>query len=228
MAVLNLGLVSPLLVFHSNPSRTPARHRRSSVPRFVCYADAQLPQHCPARVMVNPVIPAVLGQCLGGIGTVALLTASLFLVDPAMAFKGGGPYGSEVTRGQDLSGKDFSGKTLIKQDFKTSILRQANFKGAKLLGASFFDADLTGADLSDADLRGADFSLANVTKANLTNANLEGALTTGNTSFKGSIITGADFTDVPLRDDQREYLCKFADGLNSTTGNATRDTLLCN
>uniref|UniRef100_A0A803N531 Uncharacterized protein n=1 Tax=Chenopodium quinoa TaxID=63459 RepID=A0A803N531_CHEQI len=68
------------------------------------------------------------------------------------------------------------------------------------------------ADLSDADLRGADFSLANVTKANLTNANLEGALTTGNTSFRGSVITGADFTDVPLRDDQREYLCKVADG----------------
>jgi hypothetical protein len=33
--------------------------------------------------------------------------------------KGGGPYGSEVTRGQDLTGKDFSGRTLIKQDFKT-------------------------------------------------------------------------------------------------------------
>ncbi|KAE9594371.1 hypothetical protein Lal_00001322 [Lupinus albus] len=158
---------------------------------------------------------------------IALLSASLFFVDPALAFKGGGPYGQEVTRGQDLTGKDFSGKTLIKQDFKTSILRQANFKGAKLLGASFFDADLTGADLSDADLRSADFSLANVTKVNLSNANLEGALVTGNTSFKGSNITGADFTDVPLRDDQREYLCKVADGVNSTTGNATRDTLLC-
>ncbi|KAJ9553416.1 hypothetical protein OSB04_017461 [Centaurea solstitialis] len=145
--------------------------------------------------------------------TTALISASLFFAtDPALAFKGGGPYGTEVTRGQDLTGKDFSGKTLIKQDFKTSILRQTNFKAAKLLGASFFDADLTGADLSDADLRGADFSLANVTKVNLTNANLEGALVTGNTSFKGSIITGADFTDVPLREDQKEYLCKVADG----------------
>ncbi|KAL8539085.1 hypothetical protein ACS0TY_000904 [Phlomoides rotata] len=95
----------------------------------------------------------------------ALISASIvFASDPALAFKGGGPYGAGVTRGQDLSGKDFSGKTLIKQDFKTSILRQANFKGANLLGASFFDADLTGADLSDADLRGADFSLAQVTK----------------------------------------------------------------
>lgn len=35
--------------------------------------------------------------------------------------KGGGPYGAGVTRGQDLSGKDFSGKTLIKQDFKTVL-----------------------------------------------------------------------------------------------------------
>ncbi|XP_057979946.1 thylakoid lumenal 15 kDa protein 1, chloroplastic isoform X2 [Malania oleifera] len=156
------------------------------------------------------------------------LSSDLFFVDPALAFKGGGPYGTEVTRGQDLSGKDFSGKSLIQQDFKTSILRQASFKGAKLLGASFFDADLTGADLSDADLRGADFSLANVTKANLSNANLEGAFATGNTSFRGSKIVGADFTDVPLREDQRDYLCKVADGVNPTTGNATRDTLLCN
>ncbi|CAI0411224.1 unnamed protein product [Linum tenue] len=124
-------------------------------------------------------------------GLLAVLSASVFLSDPALAYKGGGPYGAGVTRGQDLTGMDFSGKTLIKQDFKTSILRQANFKGAKLLGASFFDADLTGADLSDADLRSADFSLANVTKVNLSNANLEGALATGNTSFRGSNITGA-------------------------------------
>lgn len=170
----------------------------------------------------------LLGETISRATFLALLSASLFFVsDPALAFKGGGPYGAGVTRGQDLTGKDFSGKTLIRQDFKTSILRQANFKGAKLLGASFFDADLTGADLSDADLRGADFSLANVTKANLSNANLEGALATGNTSFKGSVIQGADFTDVPLREDQREYLCKIADGVNPVSGNATRETLLC-
>uniref|UniRef100_A0ACD5VBZ3 Uncharacterized protein n=1 Tax=Avena sativa TaxID=4498 RepID=A0ACD5VBZ3_AVESA len=164
---------------------------------------------------------------LANAGAAALVAASLLLADPALAFRGGGPYGQQVTRGQDLTGKDFSGQTLIKQDFKTSILRQTNFKGANLLGASFFDADLTGADLSDADLRNADFSLANVTKVNLTNANLEGALVTGNTSFKGSNIYGADFTDVPLRDDQRDYLCKIADGVNTTTGNATKETLFC-
>ncbi|XP_031382521.1 thylakoid lumenal 15 kDa protein 1, chloroplastic isoform X2 [Punica granatum] len=182
-------------------------------------------EHLPFQRLGEP--PLKLGESAARTGLLALLSASLFFSDPALAFKGGGPYGAEVTRGQDLTGKDFSGKTLIKQDFKTSILRQANFKGAKLLGASFFDADLTGADFSEADLRGADFSLANVTKANLSDANLEGALATGNTSFRGSNINGADFTDVPLRDDQREYLCKVAEGVNPVTGNATRDTLLC-
>ncbi|RWR86128.1 thylakoid lumenal protein 1, chloroplastic [Cinnamomum micranthum f. kanehirae] len=184
--------------------------------------------HPPVIHHPLPSIPSSLRESVAKAGVLVLVGTTLFFGDPALAFKGGGPYGAGVTRGQDLTGKDFSGKSLIKQDFKTSILRQANFKGANLLGASFFDADLTGADLSDADLRGVDLSLANVTKANLSNANLEGALATGNTSFRGSIINGADFTDVPLREDQREYLCKVAEGVNPTTGNATKDTLLCN
>ncbi|KAL8161801.1 hypothetical protein V2J09_013290 [Rumex salicifolius] len=107
------------------------------------------------------------GDSVGKASLIALLSLPLLFANPALAFKGGGPYG------------------------QGSILRQANFKGAKLIGASFFDADLTGADLSDSDLRSADFSLANVTKANLSNANLEGALVTGNTSFKGTNIAGA-------------------------------------
>ncbi|KAF5453584.1 hypothetical protein F2P56_028481 [Juglans regia] len=215
-----------------NVSFACSPHVSNPHPRYSCSLSLcpTLQKQVPKKPRTAPrnLILLSLGESASKASLLALLSASLFLADPALAFKGGGPYGQEVTRGQDLTGKDFSGKTLISQDFKTSILRQANFKGSKLLGASFFDADLTGADLSDADLRGVDFSLANVTKANLSNANLEGALATGNTSFKGSKITGADFTDVPLREDQREYLCKVADGVNPTTGNATRETLLCN
>ena len=37
----------------------------------------------------------------------------------AVCRQGGGPYGREVTRGQDLTGKDFSGLDLTGQDFKT-------------------------------------------------------------------------------------------------------------
>ena len=33
--------------------------------------------------------------------------------------QGGRPDGQQVMRGQDITGKDFSGQTLIKQDFNT-------------------------------------------------------------------------------------------------------------
>ncbi|CDP17398.1 unnamed protein product [Coffea canephora] len=86
-----------------------------------------------------------LGESISRASFLALLSASLFFAsDSALAFKGGGPYGAEVTREQDLFGKDFNGTSLIKQDFKISILRQAKFKSATLVGASFFDANLTG------------------------------------------------------------------------------------
>ncbi|TQD76637.1 hypothetical protein C1H46_037827 [Malus baccata] len=226
MALLNVSICSSKLPPKPSLSLPHKLHpSRQYVPLSAGYPPPQVVKN---RLETSGSSVLSLGESVCKASLVALLSASLFVANPAFAFKGGGPYGAEVTRGQDLTGKDFSGKTLIKQDFKTSILRQANFKGAKLLGASFFDADLTGADLSDADLRAVDFSLANVTKANLSNANLEGAVATGNTSFKGSNITGADFTDVPLREDQREYLCKVADGVNPTTGNPTRETLLCN
>ncbi|CAI5480034.1 unnamed protein product [Closterium sp. Yama58-4] len=142
----------------------------------------------------------------------AAAVAGPFVPDAALAYIGGGPYGREVTRGQDLTGRDYSGLDLRGQDFKTSILRQANFAGANLVGASFFDADLTGADFTGANLTGADFSLTSANKANFTNAILEGISFTGNTSFKGAIITGADFTDVYFRADQKAYLCRAAEG----------------
>ncbi|KAF5179534.1 Thylakoid lumenal protein 1 protein [Thalictrum thalictroides] len=225
MALVNISPFYSKTIFTQKPSLS---FSLKSQPTHFCICSSLPPNQNHSIGLHRVEAPDQILLSFGSATAIAFLSASLFFADPSLAFKGGGPYGSEVTRGQDLTARDFSGKNLIKQDFKTSILRQAKFKGAKLLGASFFDADLTGADMSDADLRGADFSLANVTKVNLSNANLEGATTTGNTSFRGSVITGADFTDVPLREDQREYLCKVADGVNPTTGNATKETLLCN
>ncbi|KAF9674699.1 hypothetical protein SADUNF_Sadunf10G0154000 [Salix dunnii] len=114
----------------SNPRYHPLSHSRYPNPQFAFSLVLQQ----QALILNKQLI-----EDFAKTGLLALLSVSLSFTDPALAFKGGGPYGSEVTRGQD-----FSGRTLIKQDFKTSMLRQANFKGAKLLGASFFDADLTG------------------------------------------------------------------------------------
>lgn len=123
----------------------------------------------------SPSLIYSLGESVSRASLLALLSASLFVVDPALAFKvnltmspclvlerlkqkrnknvtlrkkknvilfwvvidwiiglancgkGGGPYGSEVTRGQDLTGKDFSGRTLIRQDFKTVRLASIMF-----------------------------------------------------------------------------------------------------
>ena len=55
---------------------------------------------------------------------------------------------------------------------------------------------------------------------------LEGAFAF-NTRFKDVAITGADFTDVPMRGDQLKSLCAEASGTNPVTGRDTRSTLGC-
>ncbi|KAK0591953.1 hypothetical protein LWI29_010727 [Acer saccharum] len=158
MALLNVALSSK---FPQNPplSFTKPQFNNNPSLSFSVNSATQPTQLLKKQIKFQENILCCLSESVARTSLLALVSASMFFVDPVLAYK--------------------------------SILRQANFKGAKLLGASFFDADLTGADLSESDLRGADFSLANVTKVNLSNANLEGALTTGNTSFKGSNINGA-------------------------------------
>lgn len=151
---------------------------------------------------------------------VAFLLAVLLILGLAL------PAQAENYTKEALVNVDFSGKDLKDSEFTKANLFHSNLSHTDLRGVSFFAANLETADLTGADLRVATLDTARFTKANLTNANLEGAFAF-NTIFDGAIIDGADFTDVDLRPDARKLLCNVAQGVNPTTGRATRDTLEC-
>ncbi len=125
-----------------------------------------------------------------------------------------------------MEGADFAGQDLRESSFTKAGLRETNFAGANLTGVSFFAANLERSNLTGANLTNSTLDSANLTSANLTNANLEGAFAF-NAKFSGAIVDGADFTDTQMREDTRVMLCKTAQGVNSVSKRATRETLFC-
>jgi uncharacterized protein YjbI with pentapeptide repeats len=151
------------------------------------------------------------------LGLVVSITACFYFVPNAFALE----YNKEI-----LIQTDFSKRDLTDSSFTKANLRYSNFNHSNLRGVSFFAANLESVNLEGADLTNATLDSARLIKANLTNAVLEGAFA-ANAKFDGAIIDGADFTDVLLRRDEQNKLCKIAKGTNPTTGRNTRDTLFC-
>ncbi len=148
---------------------------------------------------------------------VVCITASFGSAPKALALE----YNKEI-----LVEADFSGRDLTDSSFTKANLRSSNFSHSNLRGVSFFAANLESGNFQGSDLSNATLDSARLVKANLTNAVLEGAFA-ASAKFDDAIIDGADFTDVLLRQDEQDKLCKIAKGTNPTTGRNTRDTLFC-
>ena len=151
----------------------------------------------------------------------AFVASALLLLIPLQPGWAAMDYAKQVLIESDFSNRDLSGVT-----FNLANLLKANLSGSNLEGASLFGAKLQEADLSNTNLRDATLDSAILEGTDLSNAVLEDAFAF-NTRFKDVNITGADFTNVPMRNDVLSSLCLVADGTNPITGRNTRESLEC-
>ncbi len=126
----------------------------------------------------------------------------------------------------NVTGRNFHGEDLSKSSFAGAIAREADFSDADLHGTTLTRADFLGANLQGVDLTDTLADRANFQKTNLRNAVLTNMIAMGS-SFAGADIEGADFSFAVLDGDDQKRLCEEADGINPTTGIATRDSLEC-
>ena len=153
------------------------------------------------------------------------LMVSLLLAFPAQALLDQGEEVPNYVR-SDITGFDFHGQDLSRSSIAGAVARNANFSDVDLHGTVLTLSDLKGANLSGVNLTDTLSDRVNFQKTDLSNAILTNMIASGS-SFAGATIQGADFTFAVLDSDDQKNLCKIAEGINPTTGIATRDSLEC-
>ena len=217
----------------SRPSRARAT-RKPALARAGVSGEG-LPSEPLARERVSSALAS--GARLAA-AAAAATTLALSGVDPAFAELNAreAARGGEFNRG---SAQQFGGYDLTNTDVVAKYgedLRLSNFTGAEMRKAKLRGANLTGAYLMKAvafaaDFEGANLSDALMDRAVLNNANFKDAILTRvvltSSDLGDATIEGADFSDALIDVGQKNALCKYASGVNSVTGVATRKSLNC-
>lgn len=156
---------------------------------------------------------------------IAALTLGFLVVSSSAGAVSGG--GSDFAS-LDISGQDFSNKNYKGKDFTQVVAKGTTFAKSNLQGCRFYNSFLVNADFEGADARGASFERNNMDGVNLKNAILTGAYF-GDSLPGVENLENADFTDASIPAKVLGVVCgrEDAKGTNPTTGEATRDTLMC-
>jgi len=135
---------------------------------------------------------------------------------------------SSVTRSllNEAGGKNFSGQSLIRAEFTNTTFKNTNFSNADLRGALF-----NGILLDGANLHGIDFSSGIAYVSRFKDVDLSDAILADTNMLRSTFdnvdVTGADFTNALLDNQQVKKICTKASGINSKTGVDTRESLGC-
>ena len=151
----------------------------------------------------------------------ALMFSALLVLTPAPSF-------AADYANMDVSGQDFSGKSLALKDFSGVIAKHTNFHSSDLQGCNFSNANLVGADFSGTDIRGASFQDSVLDGTTFKNANARKAM------FSATILDIRDLENIDLTDSMwpsklQIMICDMDElkGTNPVTGVDSRASILC-